>query len=43
MNCELCKPASLIAENELAYARWEGNALAAGHVIVVPRRPIPGP
>jgi diadenosine tetraphosphate (Ap4A) HIT family hydrolase len=38
MNCELCKPASLIAENELAYARWEGNALAAGHVIVVPRR-----
>ena len=38
MDCELCKPVSLVAQNELAYARLEGNALAAGHVIVVPRR-----
>ena len=38
MECELCKPEGLIAENELAYARLEGNALAAGHVIIVPRR-----
>src|SRR5689334_2926738 len=38
MDCELCKPASLIAQNEAAYARFEGNALAPGHVIVVPRR-----
>jgi len=38
MDCELCNPASLIAQNDLAYARLEGNALAPGHVIVVPRR-----
>jgi diadenosine tetraphosphate (Ap4A) HIT family hydrolase len=36
--CELCEPAALVAENTLAYARYDSNALAPGHVIVVPRR-----
>ena len=38
MKCELCVPAGLVAENELAYARYDSNSLAPGHVIVVPRR-----
>jgi diadenosine tetraphosphate (Ap4A) HIT family hydrolase len=38
VSCELCTPASVVAENGLAYARLDSNALAAGHVIVVPRR-----
>ena len=38
MDCELCIPASVVAENDLAYARLDSNSLAAGHVIVVPRR-----
>ena len=36
--CELCTPADVLAENELAYARYDSNSLAHGHVIVVPRR-----
>ena len=36
--CELCVPAEVLLESELAYARYEGNALSRGHVIVVPRR-----
>jgi len=36
--CELCSPADLVAENNLAYARYDSNPLAQGHVIVVPRR-----
>jgi diadenosine tetraphosphate (Ap4A) HIT family hydrolase len=31
-------PADVLAENGAAYARLDSNALAAGHVIVVPRR-----
>ena len=27
-----------MSENELAYARYDSNSLAPGHVIVVPRR-----
>jgi len=38
MDCELCTPAALVAENDLAYARLDSNALAPGHVLVVPRR-----
>lgn len=38
MDCELCTPASVVAENELAYARLDSNSLAPGHVIVVSRR-----
>jgi diadenosine tetraphosphate (Ap4A) HIT family hydrolase len=38
MDCELCTPANLVAQNALAYARLDSNSLAPGHVIVVPRR-----
>ena len=38
MDCELCVPADVVAENETAYARYDSNSLAPGHVIVVPRR-----
>ena len=37
-DCELCTPADVVAENELAYVRYDSNSLARGHVIVVPRR-----
>ena len=36
--CELCTPADVLIESDLAYARYEGNSLSRGHVIVVPRR-----
>jgi diadenosine tetraphosphate (Ap4A) HIT family hydrolase len=38
MNCELCAPAQVLAENSAAYARYDNNSLAPGHVIIVPRR-----
>jgi diadenosine tetraphosphate (Ap4A) HIT family hydrolase len=38
MDCELCTPGGVVAQNDLAYARLDNNALAPGHVIVVPRR-----
>jgi diadenosine tetraphosphate (Ap4A) HIT family hydrolase len=38
MDCELCQPAQVVAENGLAYARHDSQSLAPGHVIVVPRR-----
>jgi diadenosine tetraphosphate (Ap4A) HIT family hydrolase len=38
MNCELCAPAQVVAENAAAYARYDSISLAEGHVIVVPRR-----
>ena len=37
-SCELCKPEAVIAENALAYARRDNNALSRGHVLVVPKR-----
>jgi diadenosine tetraphosphate (Ap4A) HIT family hydrolase len=37
-DCELCNPADLVVENELAYARYDSNSLCPGHVIVVPKR-----
>ena len=37
-NCELCVPDAVLCENELAYARYDSNSLAPGHVLVVPRR-----
>ena len=36
--CELCAPQDVLLENALAYARLDGNSLAPGHVIVVPKR-----
>ena len=38
MDCELCHPEQIVAENTAAYARYDSNSLAPGHVIVVPRR-----
>ena len=38
MNCELCAPAQVLLENGAAYARYDNNSLAPGHVIIVPRR-----
>ena len=38
MDCELCRPADVVAENGAAYARYDSNSLATGHVIVVARR-----
>lgn len=36
--CDLCVPAGVMAENTAAYACYEKQSLAPGHVIVVPRR-----
>jgi diadenosine tetraphosphate (Ap4A) HIT family hydrolase len=36
--CELCVPADVVIENDLAYARLEGNSLSRGHLVVVPKR-----
>ena len=38
--CELCARESVLAENELAYARFDRHSLSAGHVLVVPKRHI---
>ena len=37
-SCELCKPAMVLLQSELAYARYDSNSLAPGHVLVIPRR-----
>jgi len=36
--CELCAPAFVLFENELAYVRPDNHSLSPGHVIAVPRR-----
>jgi len=36
--CELCTPADVVAENDLAYAAYERSSLSRGHIIVVPKR-----
>jgi diadenosine tetraphosphate (Ap4A) HIT family hydrolase len=38
MSCELCTPTDVVAENDLAYVRYDNNSLSRGHVLVVPRR-----
>ena len=40
--CGLCVPSDVVAENTLAYARYDNNALSRGHVLVVPRRHVAG-
>ena len=37
-NCELCRPAEIVFENELAYVRPDTNALCVGHMLVIPKR-----
>lgn len=41
-DCELCAPRDVVAENALAYARNDDNALSPGHVLIVPRRHVSG-
>lgn len=36
--CELCVPAELVLENDLAYAQYDNDALSRGHVLVIPKR-----
>ena len=36
-NCELCRPADVVFENELAYVRPDSNALCLGHMLIVPK------
>lgn len=36
--CQLCTPEDVILRNELAYARYDNNALSRGHVLIVPAR-----
>ena len=36
--CELCVPDEVVAENSLAYVRYDSNSLSRGHVLVIPRR-----
>ncbi len=40
--CELCTPSAVLAENALAYVRYDNNSLSRGHVLVVPRRHVAG-
>jgi diadenosine tetraphosphate (Ap4A) HIT family hydrolase len=40
-DCELCTPADVVLENELAYARYDDNSLSRGHVLVIPKRHVP--
>jgi diadenosine tetraphosphate (Ap4A) HIT family hydrolase len=37
-SCELCTPADVLIENELAYVRFDSHSLSRGHVLVVPKR-----
>jgi diadenosine tetraphosphate (Ap4A) HIT family hydrolase len=41
-DCELCTARDIVAENTLAYARYDNNALSRGHVLIVPRRHVAG-
>lgn len=36
--CQLCTPDQVILRNDLAYARYDDNALSRGHVLVIPFR-----
>jgi len=36
--CELCAPSEVVAQNSLAYVRYDSNSLSRGHVLVVPKR-----
>ena len=40
--CEFCTPREVLLENGLAYARPDNNALAPGHVLVIPKRHVAG-
>jgi len=38
MSCELCTPAEVLLQDDLAYVAHEASSLSRGHVIVVPKR-----
>ena len=38
MDCELCTPQDVLAENSLGYMRFDNHSLSRGHVLVVPKR-----
>ena len=40
--CELCIAHDVVAENPLAYARYDNNSLSRGHLLIVPRRHVAG-
>ena len=40
-DCELCAAHDFVAENSLAYVRYDNNSLSRGHVLVVPKRHVP--
>lgn len=37
-DCELCTPADVLLENDLAYVRFDSNSLTRGHVLAIPKR-----
>lgn len=37
-DCELCTPADVVLENDLAYVRFDSNSLTLGHVLAIPKR-----
>ena len=41
--CPFCgdHPTNLVAENQLAFAKWDGYPLSKGHALVIPRRHVP--
>ena len=36
--CELCTLADVLLQNDLAYVRFDNNALSRGHALVIPKR-----
>jgi diadenosine tetraphosphate (Ap4A) HIT family hydrolase len=36
--CELCTPAEVVLDDQLAYVRHDNNSLSPGHVLVIPKR-----
>lgn len=41
-DCELCIANNVVAENPLAYVRYDNNSLSRGHVLVIPKRHVAG-
>jgi diadenosine tetraphosphate (Ap4A) HIT family hydrolase len=41
-DCELCVAQDVVAENSLAYVRYDNNSLSRGHILIIPRRHVAG-
>jgi diadenosine tetraphosphate (Ap4A) HIT family hydrolase len=37
-SCELCTPAEVVFQSQLAYVRRDSSPLSEGHMLIVPRR-----